>query len=539
MIDFSRFREINWAEIQNKHGAAWEQLERQYGLQSAYKDFSETDSLVNIAKQCIYICWDFLFTSNHLSKQFPAGKRIDFLRGWYLFPPTDIPAEDFINNRITNYLFQDSTIPRMENNLIDSDTLHSKLETPLVEHLIMTFSYWFYHCNYDKKERKDIGNYFYHCSNTVFNDINDSEQVVEFRHKVDRKWKRMVNHIGLSLSLLDELGETSFFDKDDFESNMLHCQNWVFAGVLSEQWKLSPFNADKNGTFDFDIKHKTVGDTRNVSSLNRLIRFFSKNQYLPLILRKYTTSTPELENVNTFHVSRELKLLDIMTSGKPFFDGSTLIIPWEKTYEVKEDCTLDCQIERSTNQDIPPVVQAALNCYMIEKVFHLRCLFLMKKYGLEKRGFPYKDDEAVLFDIFCDITLPLRLNAPLLNGALLEIGIDYSDSSIKAFSWMIDYISFWNSVALPVLEELFLWAVYKNIKQDEISSCIEVAVQKIQENMAFGIRYIEIENEAFDLEDIETREMEWNLVDAALCNAYTINRISPQGRYSPVFPEFQ
>ena len=342
------------------------------------------------------------------------------------------------------------------------------------------------------------------------------------KQELDKR-KTFKSNIEKTFSIFNEKTVDTTSKLEYIAKDYLHNESWVFWTVIASNWKYCPFNVNPETTiFDYQNYSRYVNTTTS-GILSRLTTFLSVNQYLPLILMKYKepevycdpqliqflkqNNRPLPTSDNEFGASqRKEREAYFRAYPRMYFKNNTLIIPWEKANCFATTHSLDSLIVDNNKYEVSPVVQSVLNCYMLEKIFHFRAINRFIEYDMMNsiynrlsyyidKNIPYVNEDALLInpqvnDIYA---APFLINSPILTEPLICLAAKYFDKTYYQYNWLYSYIMHWNKVALPMLEELFLWAVSNYIQDSEIELKIDEACQIISKNMSFDYKYIEID----------------------------------------------
>lgn len=158
--------------------------------------------------------------------------------------------------------------------------------------------------------------------------------------------------------------------------------------------------------------------------------------------------------------------------GSTSFIGFTLQEGEEKAYRMLGPQTYGVK-GYDAHVAIQEEMQYAFNSYLLERNYHFGALMYIE-YIL--RGNLFNIDYEVRDHLSQNITdilsWVLRLNAPILHIPFISFLNSLLPScafSKPRLQWIKQVIDFWNTTALPVLEELFLWSVCNRYKDNPMA----------------------------------------------------------------------
>lgn len=320
------------------------------------------------------------------------------------------------------------------------------LKQALQDHLIVEFSYRFLCDNMEYKGFKYYADLFYEYTNKGRSENYISKVEIQAQKKdnfenLKRKYENLCKEIAteykdymcpdtkcippITSSFLLFLASVRMDLRRLRKADDQYCE-------LSNLFRKSTYASLLCNTEDSkEFFHTSVGQLKDIKSVSK-----EKNQEKTMLL-----DVPQLY----------YKYSD-MTGfvGIPFDGNSKHIQPMTLSKCVLKDDSGD-----GSEVSVSREAQIMFNNYLIERYFHLGAM-TNAKYAycrVAEERYDYKRLEYLM--------LPMYLEAPLLQSAFIEFLGSKQRHQLDDYLLRI-YINRWNSVALPVLEELFLWSVFEN-----------------------------------------------------------------------------
>jgi len=427
MIRDGRFVNLQWDKLRIEHQQYWNILQRRYHL--CCSQLTEPDSLDNLAQQCIHLCRNHLFAFRLQKWAVPNGVPID-LTPWDIFRQ---PLEG----------------------MFYEDNLAAHLTQALCDHLIVTFAYRFYCENLEPLDEKGWLKKLssYHCTfrqdgvNKVEDNTERNEKTHNFINSKQKTCaafkdsvKKMTEQINATLKKVKEsdpdfeeysLMECIYIDSEQILKNCFLPPNWLFSLFLAFNWKNNPYKSFKDNQM-------------------RLLEFISKNELSPLLLKKQSQHKFDEIYVGIGYQPESI-YIDRLPAQNYLFKGT------QNRIEISE------------------TLQYVFNNYLMERNFHGFAIAV----ALDALRWEHQItiDKASLYPRVLQI---VRLQAPLVHAKFVKLLIQvykYNQSS-DCLLWINDYINYWNSTALPILEELFLWGLSSFYSFSSIPDEIEKSMTK-------------------------------------------------------------
>lgn len=489
------FIDLIWDKIEEKHKKRWEILKNRYKVvaqtdstwqkertEPIEHDGNRKNILDQIADSCIDQCRKYLFC-----------RCIDKLQE---------EKEDYRNtiNAEDDYL---------------NSSMYNNFRIDLCDHLIVTFTYRFYFENLkikgtleeiNKECRRrilqcqispsDISD-FYTARLKAWNGFcEDISQLIEWYES--RRIDKPGNEFGLPAM-------EAPWEKINIQDQLMRAPNWLFSWVMSTQRGMQMYKLSKNKEQLLIESPKNEKKEEGLSG--RLRKFLSGTGYAPLLMT--THRLPELQRVakdshNVFHVSLNSDIP--MTSRNEYFVNgagvmrSTLYegeytsaraellycrqpfvgVAWEHDFLITQRMPAQTyeRVDGQGTVTIPIEVQDVLNSYLLERYFHGYAIAVLQDCLL-------CNDSS--WKQYIGLAQATRLQAPLLHARMISFGYQMLKSSSSGgyeAGWMNDYINNWNKTALPILEELFIWSVYKVFQKNQ-----KALMESIEESFLSGNGY--------------------------------------------------
>ena len=460
------FKNLAWQRFSQEHKEHWKIIETKYGISDSY--FTPPGSLDDLAKECVHICRQHLFSS----RSYPADYEVP--DGWRPWEP---------------------------NTHLDAVHLEERLTTALCDHLIVTFAYYFYLENLEPRKISDCFNEVFRCKNLFAQGTNNQptkDEYREIKHDfVKSTWVKYQNYVKSIKSainryqeVLENCRKTAEMPWDDLAADLLEsfdvpesvpsskkdCSlgiNWLFTLAMACNWINSPFS----------MKGEKIAIEKERDDWTEcLYKFIADNSWSRLLLKEQKGST-RICNLLFYPTKRYADEFDAKTV--PILERHFAEVPFvaiacdaDKTYSgALPGQTYHVRGSQSQIM-IPPDLQFVINCYLLERTFH--------GYALSSVTAWLRSD---LFDrsygthIYSQLLMITRLQAPLLHVPLMELLCDtiFEDREWRVAPdvyWINDYINYWNSTALPILEEMFLWGIWSHYSFEEVFVEIEKSIME-------------------------------------------------------------
>lgn len=452
MMRNGRFVKLQWDELEKEHQNYWDTLQERYNL--CIKKINSSASFDDLAKQCVQMCYDYLF----------------FLEEW------DITHEKLVD------LPWETNVKCTKNEY--REYFANYITPALCDHLIVTFAYRFFCDNLEPLDKKECLKRGFGCTcqftqdsvNTAPDRLERNEMQHDFfkvNGKILDKYKDSLLSITNSYKVQLQNCELDFDNKltDLLQERTLADQflapNWLFTLTMARGWKNSPYKAKKK------ITNGLVG----------LTKFANNNTWLPLLLRTQDKSKRNMHHLYEpyYHNLGEKEAaeaearktcsaleLRIDDAHDPYV---AIAFPPGYLQASKEPISQTYFFKNTKGKiEIPKELQYVFNNYLLERNFHWFALATSLDLLLKNSPdtFWYKDWQyARLLQI-------VRLRAPLAHTALIRIMEPnfWKLQDNMDIAWINGYINKLNSIALPILEELFLLGVYHSFDFEEIPSQI-------------------------------------------------------------------
>ncbi len=431
-----RFAALDWSKLEASHSASWSALQKDFNLFAG--QIAPTSTLDDLAAQCIHTCRDILFTDGDTCRI-----------GWQTHTAAGIM-----------YL----------------DDLERHLTLALQDHLIVTFAHRFYCDNFAPVTQEDYLLDYY--LTKVFesrSDIRQESVGLNGKGQADGDNERKTNFFKTKRGPFEQYAadvrayadfQRNLFsstepvpEEGDIVAELLAPPNWLFSIAMACGHRIKHPLAIVDGVPAF------LGDyERKKNLLLRLTKFLTDNEWGPLL---FAQSGSDSRRMLPFDVAEPRLLtrtsseIELRTSGG-FFVGIPSMP--DNTYNLP----LPPQKYRfkggSETVEISPEVQHLFNSYLAERTFHTYAILEATEGVMRHRRngvFEGRQDQCL------QLPAMIRVQAPLVHGPLIQIAAYVVQQtrpwvdSMNWVSWINGLVNRWNHTALPVLEELFVWAAYK------------------------------------------------------------------------------
>lgn len=500
------YADLKWDRLQQVHGSRWDMLKTKYGIH--FEQISDPPSLEDLAQRCVDLCRDILFDekessnlitytrSTQLANQdvSTATCRISDLEG-----RLKIALADHLIVTFAHRFYCDNLVPRNLDTCLRIMAQHYIEKT---EDLIR-----------DKERRAD----FRDSKRQTFIKFQDNIKDVAdcykslFADNIPECQERVAS-------------ETAFIIND-----ILSAPNWLFSLCMANNWKNSPYmvgkrkNGTENGMFNFLKGWDDEKEIFSTNLLEKLTQFVAQNKFSRFLFR-WEDNPRQVSNPHFVPVANDIRtVLELRAATNalsPTFSAIACSVPppicvragvcdfrlteerkcdynvrctsqgkckYEekdnkgntKTYRIEARCAVEPQRyavrgghggkkEISISQDL----QYIFNNYLFEKYFHgyaiANMLYYMEPY--------FQNNISVGQGIQLDSMIRIvRLHAPTLHVPMMRFLSD-NVPQLSFIEWaksVDQFIDYWNSVALPILEEAFLWGITTYYSLDTVFDAVE------------------------------------------------------------------
>lgn len=421
------FTGLKWDSICENHKCHWNYLKSYFGFSDEIlflntRCLSRQTTLDDLAENCICQCRDLLFS---------------------LKPIECLPMHNSRYDGNQDFSFTIRTL--MEQSLIQA----------LSTHLIVTFAYRFFCENLEKQSLNRYSNILFDCKNAEYVP-KDKLQMYEDKKSEYNNWKRKYK------SFFQEMGIET--EKTKENENTPHEENK---------------NPPKEGTFLADLQDvasDVVATQKFIEVLKEELSF--KRISPPCIWTLMLVLSERIHFLNAFgeNVDGYLALTELVSNA----ELTRSLLSEEMSFQDKQvdvapvlfSTFVGIPINSSMSKDlhipdeqypyrggkgtaiISSRLQKAFNNYAIERTFHLRAMATAEFYMRKFRTTAKNTSGLTMLK-------PLDLHAPLVQSEFISFISNTSDLS-KRPEIVEHYIRRWNRIALPMLEELFIWSMGVN-----------------------------------------------------------------------------
>ena len=451
MYRSGRFEKPDWAAIELEHGPAWKALEQKYGLSPTYNVDWSLDRLAE--------------DSIDKTSQLFFGMRNNT---W------DVHSLNCWTDYFCSPLFKKTP----------EEALYDRFSVALRDHLIVIFCHRFLCDNLIPKSFNECVDLVFNCTPesiddkiTLYSGSTVGELRKTFRKNIKTEFNAVKRMINTSVGLFaDSSGIDIFYNTDE----LLLAPNWIFTFSTLQNTKRNPYRVENKRyqdqlekRFRFAIER----DQRNrVDTFVDFFLYIANNKFPRLLLPKEEKAQAILNcpyvPVKGFPEAWEIPYIHWCEKESKPFIGFTVQEGGEKTYKTLGPQTYRVR-DREAHVTIPEEIQYAFNNYLLERNYHLGALMYIAHI---LQANPSGNDSEVrrylgasIIDI---LSWALRLHSPILHRPFISLLDELLPScafSKPRLSWVKEVIDFWNTTALPVSEELFLWSVWKCCKDDPIA----------------------------------------------------------------------
>lgn len=462
MLRNGRFVNLQWDKLATEHQKYWDILPKRYRLCCC--PISKPDSLDNLAKQCIQLCSDYLFKMDG-----PCGEYTDL-----------VEAGEWDARRMI-YGALGYNVERT-----GQEYFAHCLTPALCDHLIVTFAYRFFCDNLEPLSRKECLKKGFerirHFRQDSVNTTPDATELNVLRQNFAKAKGTIWRDYEKSLeSIIDRY----FAEQSEIKSKSVELMkertladqflppNWLFTLAMACCWKNSPY------------KLSQVSKKYAPNQLIALTKFVQNEHWMPVLFRTQENSGRNLHRICGDYYRNQQEeeaaqaeaektcstlLLRFDNTGTSFVG-----IPFQAGYlqTSKEPISQTYFFKNTQNKiEISKELQYVFNNYILERNFH----FFTLSTALDRLQNPEHSQHRC--ERYAQLLQIVRLHAPLVHVALSTIMAPefWKVPDERAAALISSFIDNWNSTALPVLEELFLWGVYHFFEFEEIASKIENSI---------------------------------------------------------------
>ena len=415
------FTSLKWDRVCELHKCHWDYLKSYFGFSEEFlslntRYLSSQTILDGLAENCIFQCRNLLFSLTPIEYLPMHNSRCDV-------------NQDF-----------SSDIRRL---------MDQSLTPALSTHLIVTFAYRFFCENLEKQSLNRYSNILFDCKNT-WHVPKDKLQIHEDKKSEYNNWKRKYKSFCQELGIETEnpkenenpLKEETFLTHpQDVTSDVVAIQKFI--GVLKEELSFKRISPPCIWTLMLVLSERI----HFYNALNGDVdRYFALAELL-----SQAELTRSLISEENFYQDKDKKVY-MAPVRFPTFIGIPIDSSSSKYFYIPDEPYPYKETEERVI--ISSRLQKAFNNYAIERNFHLRAMTTVE-FHMRKFGTTAKDTNGLT------MLKPLDLHAPLVQSEFISFISNTSDLSERP-EIVEHYIRRWNRIALPVLEELFIWSMWVN-----------------------------------------------------------------------------
>lgn len=518
MSIYKAFDHLKWDTLHQNHHDRWDLLHSRYHLDP--RQVQSCTSLDDLAQKCIHLCRQYLFTSVWQQQAF--GEELQ--KGWRAMFETisDDFLEDYLTLSLCDHLIATFSHRFYCDNLEPYRSIDAKSQHELSGCLKKLFRYYSPDMANSKKERDSFvkskkKNFISYQQDTESN-VRRYFVLLAERAKSVSLQKDVENHI-------KDASPQECATIDSIFADLFAAPNWLFSIAMANNWKNSPFstksreNGVENGVFIFLRNWDEEKNQQNRCLLGDLTGFLADNELCQFLLKWEPESTAISWPSNVSFVPVDSSSLPVLQIRRTDVWNEKhlgfVAIPCNPTWlcsskQAGDSCnhrknlkygrtlcqsTEDCKFKEhyvmpaqryalrdgTTEVEIPAEMQYVFNSYLLEKNFHGYAIILAIS---RIYSHPKERLSSGQLNQYTNVLRVIRLHAPLVHPQLIMLLNDYIsqvDCGLTAPSWGVadwtswiePYIDYWNEVALPVLEELFLWCIYEYYSLETIFQAIE------------------------------------------------------------------
>lgn len=423
------FKNLVWSRAGVNHQHQWDYIKSYFGFSDEFispicsTDFAKAP-LDYLAKTCISQCWDLLFS---------------------LTPLEYLPGN--LKNDNDKFDFHPSI------RLLMGQSLTQALST----HLIMTFAYRFFCENLVPKSLAQYSNAIYEYRNS-HGSSKDRDQIREEKKTAYNNLKRKYADFCKALGVVTPSSILPTVESE--RDSLFSCLQPTIADEIA-------FRNFKD-TLARELDIETIPPPSApflMFFLSERNRFWgclthSKDRFLEL-----TTLLSEAEMIHLLitgdqgGVQKSLPPYPILCPNSAVVQIPVQYNPQNKFHGTDTSYQLK---EHDKGVRITSRLQLAFNNYIIERNFHLHAMATAESYMIKH---PAGENDFVKSPAL----IPLQLNASLMQSPFISF-LDNLPSA-QHYTAVIDhYVKRWNRLALPILEEMFIFGVWKTIPSAETIS---------------------------------------------------------------------
>lgn len=413
------FTGLKWDSICENHKCHWDYLESYFGfsddtLSINTRYLSGQTILEALAENCICQCRDLLFS---------------------LAPIELLPMN---NSRYDgNHDFPDSIRALMERDLTQA----------LSTHLIVTFAYRFFCENLEPQSLNRYSNILFNCKNARCASKNKL-QIHEDEKSEYNNWKRKYESFCKELGIETEKSKKS--EDAPKEGAFFTCLQDVTSDVMAAKKFFEVLNEELSFRM---ISPPCIWTLMLV--LSERIHFrnaFSENVDGYFALAELVSNAELTRSLLSEEMSFQDKQVDVAPVLFSTFVGIPINSSTSRDLHIPDEPYLYKESEEKAM--ISSRIQKAFNNYAIERTFHLRAMATAEFYMRKFRTTAKNTNGLTMLK-------PLDLHAPLVQSEFISFISNTSDLSERP-EIVEHYIRRWNRIALPALEELFIWSMWEN-----------------------------------------------------------------------------
>lgn len=421
------FTDLKWDGVSENHKCHWDYLESYFGFSDEILSLntrcpSRQTILDDLAENCICQCRDLLFS---------------------LKPIECLPMRN----------------SRYDGNQDFSFTIRTLMEQTLIEalstHLIVTFAYRFFCENLEKQSLNRYSNILFDCKNAEYLQ-KDKLQMHEDKKSEYNNWKRKYKSIFQEMGIETEnpkenedthnkenknppKEETFLTYLQDVASDVVAAQKFI--EVLKEELSFKRISPPCIWTLMLVLSERI-----------HFLNAFSENVDGYLALAELVSNAELTRSLLSEEMSFQDKQVDVAPVLFSTFVGIPINSSTSRDLHIPDEPYLYKESEEKAM--ISSRIQKAFNNYAIERTFHLRAMATAEFYMRKFRTTAKNTNGLTMLK-------PLDLHAPLVQSEFISFISNTSDLSERP-EIVEHYIRRWNRIALPALEELFIWSMWEN-----------------------------------------------------------------------------
>lgn len=269
--------------------------------------------------------------------------------------------------------------------------------------------------------------------------------------------------------------------------------NWMYSIAMACSWTNSPL-AMKNKNLVFSREY-----TNQNSILHRLTKFLGSSQWGPILFRevgseskrpaypvkpKYTPLVPPKDMEAEKEIWRLQVSPSLMELRQDKYGYFFVAVPY--VHNQNDFCDLPSQSYNicgtSDSYTIPVKVQRLFNSYLVERTFHGYASAVATDRIRERQS---SGEFESRYDQYQELPAVVRLRAPLVHPQLIRLADDMIGKSRPielVIPWLNHLIDYWNRLALPLLEEYFLWSVWSCYGESSVDIILSEVTKALMQN---------------------------------------------------------